>query len=95
MPARLRRHTAALVLVGVAVVAAVVCAVAARGAGPMNPVSWWIRGTDEHVVATKSQFDSWLLALHVAEVAAVVAVVAVLAAVVTAVVSSRRRRTRV
>ncbi len=92
MPARLRRHTAALVLVGVAVVAAVVCAVAARGAGP---VSWWIRGTDEHVVATKSQFDSWLLASHVAEVAAVVAVVAVLAAVVTAVVSSRRRRTRV
>ncbi|WIE70949.1 hypothetical protein [Curtobacterium sp. MCJR17_020] len=95
MTTRLRRHTATLVLVGVAVVAAVVCAVAARGAGPVDPVSWWFRGADEHVVATKSQYESWLLALHVAEVAAVVAVVALLAAVVTAVVSSRRRRTRV
>lgn len=95
MPARLRRHTATLVLVGAAVVAALVCAIAARGAGPINPVSQWLGETGGDVVATKSQFASWTLALHVAEVAAVVVIVAVLAAVVTAVVSSRRRRTRV
>lgn len=94
MSARLRRHAATLVLIAVAVVAALVCAVAARRAGPVNPAARWFRGADEHVVATQSQFESWLLASHVAEVAAVVAAVAVLAAVVTAVLTSRRRRTR-
>lgn len=90
MRARLRRHTVTLVLAAVAVVSALVCAIAARGAGPINPVSQWLGETDGHVVATKAQFASWLLALHVAEVAAVIAIVAALAAAVAAVVASRR-----
>ncbi|MBF4608667.1 hypothetical protein [Curtobacterium sp. VKM Ac-1393] len=90
MRARLRRHTVTFVLAGAAVVAALVCAIAVRGAGPINPVSQWLGATDGDVVATKSQFESWTLALHVAEVAAVVVIVAVLAAVVSAVVRSRR-----
>ena len=55
MRARLRRHTVTLVLAAVAVVSALVCAIAARGAGPINPVSQWLGETDGHVVATKAQ----------------------------------------
>lgn len=87
----MRRAVPVLVLSAVAVVAAVVCVVAARAAGPVNPVAGWFRGAGQDVVATKSQFDSWFAALHVAEAAAVVAVLAVVATVVLAVVARRRR----
>jgi hypothetical protein len=92
MPDRLRRSAPVLVLAAIAVVAAVVCGVAARAAGPLNPVASWARPAGRDFVATKSQYESMLTAAHVAESAAVIVVVAVLAAVVVAVVTRRRSR---
>ena len=80
-----------LVLAVIAVVAAVVCGFALHAAGPLNPVSGWSGPAERGFVSTKSQYDSMLTSVHVAEVAAVVVVVAVLAAVVVALVTRRRR----
>ncbi|PYY60075.1 hypothetical protein DEJ17_06825 [Curtobacterium sp. MCSS17_011] len=89
----MRRALPVLVLSAVAVVAAVVCGFALVAAGPLNPVSGWSGPAERGFVSTKSQYESMLASVHIAEVAAVVAVVAAVSAVVVA-VAARRRRAR-
>ncbi|WIB31775.1 hypothetical protein [Curtobacterium sp. MCSS17_005] len=87
----MRRAVPVLVLSAVAVVAAVVCGSCLVAAGPLNPVSGWFGPAERGFVSTKSQYESMLTSVHVAEAAALVAVVAAVAAVVVAVVVRRRR----